>query len=580
MKSMRCFSICFFLIANLSLAQEKPNIIFFFSDDQAYDTIESYGNPDAKTPHLDELANKGIVFLRHYNSTAICMASRANVMTGQYEYKTGCNFDHGPLALKQWENSYPLKLKQDGYLVGFCGKFGFSISNSLENQKQEGEVAKDYFDFWAGGPGQTSYKTAENKYLSKYSSSYPHSSRAYGAATIDFIRESVRKNKPFCMSVFFKAPHRPAEPDPYFNEIYETASFRKLPNYGREAGEHLAIQSRMGRQYRRFVSWGYSREQGYQESLRKYNQLIYGLDYSIGMVLDELKRLNIDDNTIIIFSSDNGYFNGSHGFGSKVLPYEESARTPLIIMDPRHEKVNKYTKTTKLTSNVDIPATILDLAGVKIPLEYDGKSIQPLLTNPQATIRKSLPIIQVWGEKATHCLAVVDENFKYIYWFYQDLNNGINATEELFDIKEDPFEMNNLAEDSEHRQKLSEMRKLYDLQLEHWKSKGVKYNGYEKYEVLFDRNIEWEEKEKLLKENLSERRFNIYPNPALNKLYIESNQKEKIEVTLLRIDGKPASSTINISAGSSVDIKKLTPGIYIVEIEHDNDIEHYNFIKQ
>lgn len=467
--------------------EKKPNIIFFFTDDQSYDTQKDFGNNVVKTPNLDVLANQGVVFKRHYNTTAICMASRANVMTGQFEYKTGCNFDHGSLGTKQWSTSYPVLLKKSGYRVGFAGKFGFSVSDKNEGWKNEGIVAQHDFDFWAGGPGQTEYKTSKNPTIAKYADKYPHSTRAYGAATIDFINESVDKGEPFCMSLFFKAPHRPVQPDPMFDEVYKDVVFDKLPNYGREAGEHLAKQSRMGRQYPRFVEWGYDKEETYQKALRKYHQLIYGVDYSIGMVLEELKKLNIDDNTIIIFSSDNGYFNGSHGLGSKVLPYEEGARTPLIIVDPRQK--NKAQKTSALTGNVDITATILDYAGVSIPEVYDGKSIRPLVENPKTKIRSTLPIIQVWGPKATHCLTIMDDRFKYVYWYYKDEAENIYPTEELFDIENDPYEMVNLANETEYKSQLIKLRKLYDKQLNHWKAEGVKYNDYQKYDTLFQRAL-------------------------------------------------------------------------------------------
>ncbi|WP_207763900.1 sulfatase [Flagellimonas pacifica] len=477
-----------------NIESNRPNIIFFFTDDQAYDTQKAYGNPNVKTPYMDSLADKGTVFMRHYNTTAICMASRANVMTGQYEYKTGCNFDHGPLGTEQWLDSYPVHLKKSGYRVGFGGKFGFSVSDDTLNVGEEGEVAQHYFDFWVGNPGQTSYTTSQNKTLTKYAQKYPHSTRAYGAATIDFIRESVIKDQPFCMSLFFKAPHRPVQPDPIFDTVYRNTDFRKLPNYGRRAGEHLALQSRMGRQYPRFMEWGYDKEESYQHALRKYNQLIYGVDYAIGMVLEELKKLKIDDNTIIIFSSDNGYFNGSHGLGSKVLPYEEGTRVPMIIVDPRIEKGKEIKKTNSLSGNVDIAATILDIAGIEIPSVYDGKSLLPLLQNPNKHVRKSLPIIQVWGSNATHCLTVMDEEYKYIYWYYENKDEKIVASEELFNIKDDPYEMINLANQPNYEFPLAKMRTLYDQQLDHWKKEGVKSNGYGQYGVLFDRGMTWEEK--------------------------------------------------------------------------------------
>ena len=190
---------------------------------------------------MDLLGKKGVIFDRHYNTTAICMASRANVMTGLYEYKTGCNFSHGPLGISQWQQSYPILLKKAGYRVGFAGKFGFSVSENPKGGKtnHEGEYAKKDFDLWAGGPGQTNFMTKKNPTIAKYADKYPHSSRAYGAVTIDFMRESVEKGQPFCMSVYYKAPHKPEQPDPMFDDIYKDTIFRKLPNYGREAGKHL-----------------------------------------------------------------------------------------------------------------------------------------------------------------------------------------------------------------------------------------------------------------------------------------------------------------------------------------------------
>ena len=155
-------------------------------------------------------------------------------------------------------------------------------------------------------------------------------------------------------------------------------------------------------------------------------------------------------------------------------------------------------KTEVLSANVDIPATILNIAGVAIPAVYDGKSLLPVLDNPKKPVRASLPITQVWGPYATHCFSVINQDYKYVYWFYEDEKQGLKATEELFNLKDDPYEMVNLAGDAKHKSQLTRMRELYDKQLQHWKADGVKYNGYEKYRVLFDRSIAWEAKEKAL----------------------------------------------------------------------------------
>ena len=477
----------------------RPNLIFLFSDDQAYDTIGVYGAPQAKTPNLDRLGQMGIIFDRHYNTTAICMASRANVMTGLLEYRNGCNFMHGPMSQKIWDQSYPVALRKAGYRTAFGGKFGFAV---VEDPTQGGSdnhydhlPLKD-FDVWHGGIGQTSYVTKENKYLAEFAEDYPHSSRAYGAASQRFIQESTKTDQPFCLSIFFKAPHRPTTPDPIFDDVYRDTEFRKLPNYGREAGKHLALQSTMGRQYPRFVEWGYDHEESYQKALRTYHQQIYGVDYAVGMILEELEKQGVADNTVIIFSSDNGFFNGSHGFGSKVLPYEEGARVPLIIYDPRHPESGNGRRISQVTGNIDIPATLLDLAGVSGFEDMDGTSLKPILEGgPGSEIKRQyLPIIQVWGPMATQCLSVVTENHKYVYWFYGE---NMNPVEELFDMKLDPYELINQASDPCYKEALTQMRGYYEEERQRWGRLAVPYNHYQEFAQLMDRKIPWQEKRQL-----------------------------------------------------------------------------------
>jgi arylsulfatase A-like enzyme len=478
-------------------AAASPNIVFFFTDDQAYDTTGCYGNPDVRTPHIDQLATRGMVFDRHYDTTAICMASRASVMTGMYEYKTGCNFMHGPLGRDQWLRSYPVLLRQAGYRTAFGGKFGFAVVDDPRQGGSEGSYENlplADFDFWVGGTGQTSYVTRQNKYLARYADQYPHSTRAYGAAGRDFVRASVAARTPFCLTLFFKAPHRPTTPDPMFDDVYRETVFRKLPNYGRAAGEHLAPQSRLGRQYPRFVEWGYHTEETWQQAMRIYHQQIYGVDYAIGMVLEELQRQGVADNTVIIFSSDNGFFNGSHGLGSKVLPYEEGARVPLIICDPRIPAVGGR-RTGAVTGNVDIAATIVDLAGLDVPPNMDGKSLMPIVRGTAPRVRDTLPVIQVWGTAGTLSLAVVTETHKYVHWIY---GQDVQPAEELFDLVRDPYEMRNVARDAEYRLVLETMRDRYDAEVQRWREQAVDYNDYQPFGTLFDRAVPWNEKKHLL----------------------------------------------------------------------------------
>lgn len=466
---------------------DSLNIILLLTDDQATITMGCYGNPDALTPNLDRLAQDGAVFDRHYVSTAICMASRASIFTGLYEYRHGCNFGRGKLSATHWEESYPKLLRRAGYRTAFAGKFGIEIEGMPS-------LPSGDFDAWGGGPGQTSYETARNASMAHYADRYPHSTLAYGAFGCDFIRDSVRTGQPFCLSISFKAPHRPVKPDSKFDHVYENAHFQKPANFGREHGRHLAPQSKTGRQYPRFTEWGYADD--YDGAMRKYHQLVYGVDQAVGMILDEVDRQGISDNTVVIFTSDNGYLCGSHGYGSKVLPYEESSRVPLIIRAPAFPH-SQGRRTDSLTGNIDLPATILDLAGIESNArgEMDGVSLLPLLETPDEEVRDRLALTNFWGPATTHSLAIVTRHWKYVYWYSQE--NGMSATEELFDMRGPRLENQNLAAIGSHQDALQEMRILYDDQVKDIGNRAADPT-YRRYSILFDRPIPWSVKKRIL----------------------------------------------------------------------------------
>ncbi|MDF7826506.1 sulfatase [Pontiellaceae bacterium B12227] len=473
-------------------AEKRPNIIYLMSDDQSTYTLGCYGNTDVKTPNIDRLASDGMAFDNHYDTTAICMASRATVMTGMYEYKTGCNFDHGHMLTDTWKKSYPMLLREAGYLTAFAGKFGFDLVEEPDGKKLA--LPADDFDRWGGSPGQTQYATARNKSMAAYAKEYPHSTLSYGAFGRDFIRDSAKAGKPFCLSISFKAPHKPATPDPKFDDVYAGKTFKKPENYGRENGEHFSKQSKQDRQYDRFHSWHYSDK--YDEVMATYHQQIYAIDVAVGMLRKALEEQEVADNTVIIYTSDNGFFCGSHGYGSKVLPYEEATRVPMIIYDPRHPNAGKQLRSDALTGNIDFAPTILKMAGLPIPGNMDGADLMTLYDKPQEAIHESLALINVWGKKPTHAMAVVTKDMKYIHWGYA--GEGFEETEELYHLSKDALELTNQAANPEYSSAMQQMRKTYDQHLSHWKAEAVPYHNYQPYGTIFDRNADWSEKETLL----------------------------------------------------------------------------------
>ena len=474
---------------------ERPNIIFLLSDDQTSIATGCYGNSQVVTPNMDKLAAQGVMFKNHYNTTPICMASRVNILTGMYEYKTGCNFEHGELPVDKFEKSYPILLKEAGYYTGFAGKIGFEL-DIKNSDKIEKHLPVGYFDMWGGGPGQTKYKTAKNPTIASYADKYPHSTRAYGAWAGDFIKEAKNSDKPFCMSISFKAPHLPFTPDVYFDAIYKDKTYKKPANYGAENATHLSPQAKSGRQYNAYNFWRDS-EESYQDAIQSYNQLIHGVDYALGMIRKSLEEQGVADNTIIIFTSDNGYSCGAHNFGGKVLPYEEASKSPLIIYDPRTPNDKRGVKRETITANIDLAPTILSYAGLEIPENMDGENLLPLIKKRKGIAREAISLTNMWGNDEIQALSVVTKDWKYIYWQYA--NERMQATEELFNIGKDKLELKNLAKDTDYINDLEKMRVLYKQRYRHLVENVVDFNDYEKYKVLFNPEASAEAKKPYLK---------------------------------------------------------------------------------
>ena len=237
----------------------------------------------------------------------------------------------------------------------------------------------------------------------------------------------------------------------------------------------------MGRQYERFVSWGY--RDRYDEAMATYHQLVYAVDSAVGMVREAVRNSGQADNTVIIFTSDNGFLCGSHGYGSKVLPYEEASKVPLIIYDPRHKSSGKNLRCDSLTGAIDIAPTLLDFAGVTAPEGIDGRSLRPLLDDPKARLHDAVTLMNVWGPAPVHSLAVVTQDHKYIYWPYS--KGDLKPAEELYHLAKDPLELRNLA--SRQGGALAALHAVYDEALQHWKDHAVDYHGYAPFGKTFTR---------------------------------------------------------------------------------------------
>lgn len=470
--------------AQKSQDNQRPNIIFLLADDLIFDGIAAYGRDDMKTPNLDKIADEGVRFTRFYNTTAICMASRAQFMSGTYEFSNGCNFDRGNMTHEVWEQSYPTLLKRNGYITGFAGKFGFRVDE--KDGKGSVETVKKSFDWWCGWLGQGKYDMGKNKeaeeYIKLHGTKSEHTTYALGMMGQEFIKKYAQSEEPFCLSISFKAPHTPYDLDNRYDSTYASWEFNKPDNYG--GSDKIPPHVKAGRPYQKGKNWS----KDYQGSMTKYHQMVYGMDVAVGMIQEELEKHGLSENTVIIFTSDNGHMNGVKDCGGKLHPYEEGSLAPLLYLDPRIKK-RKSELITALSGNIDIAPTILELAGVKKPENMQGRSIVPLVNGEEKSIHESMLLINVWGARAAQSISVVTEEWKYIHWFYGA--DGYKQTEEFYNMKHDRLELTNEINNSKFSKKLNNLRTKYDDWLDYWEQNYLSGSDYGIYPVLGERGVDY-----------------------------------------------------------------------------------------
>jgi arylsulfatase A-like enzyme len=405
----------------------RPNFLVLLTDDQRYDDLGSSGNTVIQTPHLDSLAQRGVRFRNFFVTSSICMASRASYFTGRVERSHGCNFYYRTLAPEAWAQSYPVRLRQAGYRTGFIGKFGVIVAG-----QPDGLPASDFTTF-RGYRGQGEYFPQGKD--------GPHLTRIKGDQAVDFIRQSSESAAPFCLAISFFAPHDPMQPDPELRDLYRdvtlpvpaTVHFQELvglpPAYAEAAW--------YPRYHRLALIADPASRQRY--ILDRY-RLITGVDRAVGRILGEIRRLNLAENTVVIFSSDNGFHYGEHGLSTKFYLHENSVRVPLIVVDPRAVAARAGATEDRLAANIDVAPTILELAGLPVPAVMQGRSLAPLLRGESAPWRDAVFLENLAKERRPMCDGLRTTEWKYIVHFEHR-----PVQEELYRLTTDPDELTNLA---------------------------------------------------------------------------------------------------------------------------------------
>lgn len=436
--------------------QPPPNIIVIVTDDQRWDAIGYAGNEIIITPEQDQLAKEGTYFNKAFVTTPICGASRATIITGLYERKH--KFTLGGTTLDSIYNrqNYAYELKKKGYKTAFFGKLGIKNNGGLTDSFTEHEV----YD------RNNHFKDHRGYYYKTIGQDTVHLTRYTGHKALSFI-ENTTKDQPFCLSISFSAPHAH---DPawegiqkqYFwqeevDDYYRNIEIPGAKNASDERFNTLPKEVREGFNRTRWY-WRYDTPERYQESLKGYYRMIGGVDNELGKIRAMLKAKGIQNNTIIIWMGDNGYFLGERQMAGKWLMYDNSVRVPLIIFDPR---VNQHHDIDDMVANVDLASTILDFAEIDAQLKTHGNSLMPYVKTGQSpSKREELLIEHLWDfEPIPPSEGIRTEKWKFMR--YRD----IEAQDELYDLISDPEELNNLAGDPDHASVVLEMREKLERKI-------------------------------------------------------------------------------------------------------------------
>lgn len=426
----------------------RPNIIFILTDDQRWDALGYAGNAIIQTPEMDKLAASGTYFSHAVVTTPICAASRASIFSGLQERTHKYTFQTGAMRSEYMETSYPKLLREAGYYTGFYGKFGVNFPD----KSALFDVIEDY-------DRNNRYPDRRGYFYKELKGDTVHLTRYTGEKALDFI-DQAPSDQPFCLSLSFSAPHaHDGAPDQYFWQEETDALYQNQEMPGPNLGEdrwfqQLPLPVREGFNRLRWT-WRYDTPEKYQHSVKGYYRMIAGIDLEIAKIRKKLADKGLDKNTVIVLMGDNGYFLGERQLAGKWLMYDNSIRVPLIVYDPRGAA---HQNTDEMALNVDVPATILDLAGVARPQSWHGKSLMPLVSGKESTLARDTILIEHLWEFSN---IPPSEGVRTADWKYFRYVND-QSTEELYHLATDPRETKNLASQPAYQQVLRALRNKCD----------------------------------------------------------------------------------------------------------------------
>ncbi len=452
----------------------RPNILFIMADDHAAHALSCYGSKINQTPHLDRLANEGVRFTNAFCTNSVCAPSRAVILTGKYSHINGL-IDNN-VKFDGTQPTFPKLLQPAGYQTALIGKWHLKTDPTG-------------FDYWNILPDQGVYYNPETIEMGRRSRHPGYVTDIITDQCLDWL-EGRASDRPFCLMFHHKAPHREWAPDFNHLALYEDVTlpepdtlFDDYAGRGRAAREQdMTIARTLTQRDLKFVPpttmtpeqkerWNAvygPRNRAFQEAnlegrdlvrwryqryLKDYLRCIAAVDDNVGRLLDYLDRTGLARDTIVVYTSDQGFFLGDHGWFDKRFMYEESLRLPLLIRYPR--EIRPGSVNHDMVLNLDFAETFLDYAGVTIPGDMQGRSLRPLLKGRTPPDWRRSMYYHYYEYPSEHSVrrhyGVRTERYKLIR-FYNDFDEW-----ELYDLKADPDELHNVSADPAYAGIVAEM---------------------------------------------------------------------------------------------------------------------------
>ncbi len=456
----------------------RPNILFIMSDDHAAHAISAYGSRINETPHIDRIAQEGMLFENFFCTNSICSPSRASILTGTYSHINGVYGLHEPFDGRQ--TTVQRLLRSTGYQTAMIGKWHLGHGGNADPQD---------FDYWNVLPGQGAYHDPEFFTMGERQSYKGYATDLITDFSLDWL-EKRDPNKPFFLMCHHKAPHRPWEPDAKHAHMYEDMDIPEPEtfhdDYATRAEAAKVAAMRIDRDMRDGTDLKGSPPPGlsaleqkqwrYQRYIKDYLRCVASVDDNVGRLLDYLDETGLTGNTIVIYTSDQGFFLGDHGWYDKRFMYEESLQMPVVVRYP--EEVKAGTKAEAMALNVDFPLTFLDYAGVEPPEEMQGQSLRPLLQGSVPENWRQSMYYRYWmhldnDHNVYSHYGIRTHRYKLVYYYAQALGVIGSKDEdrppewELFDLERDPCELNNVYADPAYQDTIAQLKaEMHRLQQE------------------------------------------------------------------------------------------------------------------